>query len=79
MPTVLTQENRDDWLAQLEARRLRVEAAQKLASANSIYNLTHSIKRSWYEDEWYETVVNWDAIVDLLDAASKGGWNHGPV
>jgi hypothetical protein len=54
-----------------QQREARGKKAAGLAAEHKLH-LTTTQQRSWYEDTWSETVVNWPAVADLLDKVAPG-------
>lgn len=63
------------WASHIE-REARGKQLAELAAQHRL-NLTTTHERSWYEDTWTETVVNWPAVADLLDKVAPG-WDATP-
>jgi len=60
----------DVWKC-MEEQRERGKRAAALAAEHKLH-LTTTERRSWYEDSWTETVVDWGAVADLLDKVAPG-------
>ena len=48
----------------------RANAAKQFALDKGLYRLTRTEVRGWGDDTWTETVIDWQAVADLLDAWS---------